>query len=170
VLAQAERLGLHPVTRRCTWQSYDAAFGSGLGELAASGISHVVFGDILFDEHRLWAERICEPHGLTAVEPLWGRSTGDLFEEWTASGSDAVIVTTRADLLGEQWLGRRLSRDLLPEFVRLGVDPCGELGEYHTVVTNTPLFSAPLALRPGGHVQHSGCWALDLGLDDAAGV
>ena len=165
--AQAERLGLRRVTGRCTWQTYNAAFSAALATLAFEGITHVIFGDILFEEHRRWAERLCEPHGIVAVEPLWGSSTDTLFEEWVASGADAVIVTARAELLDESWLGRRLSRELLPEFARLGVDPCGERGEYHTVVTNAPLFDRPLHLRSGGRVQRSGCWALDLTVDDA---
>ena len=104
---------------------------------------------------------------LTAVEPLFGCSTEVLFEEWVASGADAVIVTARQEFLDETWLGRPLRRELLAEFTRLGVDPCGERGEYHTVVTNSSLFNAPLRLRRRGHVQRSGCWALDLTVDDA---
>ena len=169
IRAQVDRLGVEPVIGRCTWQSYDEAFSDALAMLPSRGISHVVFGDIMFEEHRRWAEAICQPHGLTAVEPLWGCSTLDLFHEWTGSGSDALIVTTRAALLDEHWLGRRLSADLLPEFIRLGVDPCGERGEYHTVVTNAPGFSAPLNLRLFQPVRRSDCWALDLGLSDAAG-
>src|SRR3989338_11314970 len=115
--------------------------------LASDGIAHVIFGDILFDEHRRWAEGMCAPHGITAVEPLWGSSTEALFEDWIASGADAVIVTALAEFLGQTWLGRRLDRDLLPEFARLGVDPCGERGEYHTGGMNTPLFDRPLHLR-----------------------
>jgi diphthamide synthase (EF-2-diphthine--ammonia ligase) len=45
------------------------------------------------------------------------------------------------------------------------VDLCGERGEYHTVVTNIPLFSAPLRWRREGHVLRSGCWALDVAVD-----
>lgn len=164
--AQADRLGLRRSVGRCTWQTYDAAFSQALAALAGDGITHVVFGDILFEEHRLWAERMCAPLGLTAVEPLWGLSTADLFAEWVDSGSDALIVTARAEFLDETWLGRPLRRELLPEFARLGVDPCGERGEYHTVVTNTPLFRKPLHLKPGGRVQRSGCWALDVTVDD----
>ena len=48
-------------------------------KLAADGVTHVIFGDILFDEHRRWAERMCDAAGLTAVEPLWGSSTTTLF-------------------------------------------------------------------------------------------
>jgi diphthamide synthase (EF-2-diphthine--ammonia ligase) len=44
----------------------------------------------------------------------------------------------------------------------LGVDPCGELGEYHTVVTNCARFSSPLTLETGERVLSGGCWALDV--------
>jgi diphthine-ammonia ligase len=162
VAAQADRLGLRRVTGRCTWHTYNDAFSAGVETLAADGITHLVFGDIMFEEHRRWAERMCEPYGVTAVEPLWGEPTEMLFEEWVASGADAIIVTARAEFLDQSWLGRPLRRELLAEFIRLGVDPCGERGEYHTVVTNTPLFHSPMHVRSRGHVQRSGCWALDV--------
>ena len=160
--AQGERLGLRRFVGRCTWPTYSDVFARVLEDVAASGVTHVVFGDIMFDEHRQWAERMCGRAGLTAVEPLWGESTDALFEEWIASGADATIVTARAQFLDASWLGRRLAADMAAEFVRLGIDKCGERGEYHTVVTNTPLFSQPLVLQYGDVVQHSGCWALDV--------
>jgi diphthine-ammonia ligase len=160
--AQARRLGLRQVIGTCSWRSYDEAFGSALREIASEGITHVIFGDILFDDHRRWAEGQCRDANLTAVEPLWGRSTVSLFHEWVESGAEAVIVTTRAALLDESWLGRRLTGDLLPDFERLGVDPCGERGEYHTVVTASPLFKRPLPLRAAGSVRRGDCWALDV--------
>jgi len=160
--AQAERLGLRRVSRGCTWPTYDDAFRDALGELAGDGITHAIFGDILFEEHRRWAEEMCAAHGLTAIEPLFGSSTTALFEEWTASGADAIIVTARAEFLDATWLGRPLRREMLAELTRLGVDPCGERGEYHTVVTDSPLFSRPLPLEHGSRVERSGCWALDV--------
>jgi diphthine-ammonia ligase len=166
--AQAARLGLRSHTARCSWDTYDEAFSHVLASLAAEDTTHIVFGDILFEEHRRWAEDICAPHGLIAVEPLWGARTDDLFEEWVASGSRAMIVTARAEHLDHTWLGRTLTRDMAAAFERLGVDPCGERGEYHTVVTDTPVFTSPLALRPGAHVLRSGCWALDVTLADTA--
>jgi diphthine-ammonia ligase len=162
IAAQASRLGLTQFIGRCTWDSYNAVFQRALDDVAASGVTHVIFGDIMFDEHRRWAERMCQGSGLTAVEPLWGESTDVLFDEWIASGAEALIVTARAQFLDQTWLGRALAPDMAPDFVRLGVDKCGERGEYHTVVTGTSLFSRPLALERGGIVQHSGCWALDL--------
>ncbi len=160
--AQANRLGLRHVIGRCSWDTYDRAFSQALDHLAAEGTTHVIFGDILFDAHRQWAERMCAGSGLIAVEPLWGSSTEALFEDWVSSASEAVIVTTRAALLDDSWLGRRLCREMLPEFARHGVDPCGERGEYHTAVVATPLFSSPVCVRENGRVRRADCWALDL--------
>jgi diphthine-ammonia ligase len=160
--AQAARLGLRRITGRCSWQRYDAAFAGALREAKADGVTHVIFGDILFDEHRAWADGQCAAQGLTAVEPLFGSSTLTLFNEWIASSAEAIIVTARAALLDESWLGRPLRAEMLDQLARLGVDPCGERGEYHTAVTNSPLFSAPIDVELGERVLRSDCWALDL--------
>jgi uncharacterized protein (TIGR00290 family) len=170
IAAPAARLALDPRLCPCTGSTYEAAFSGALDELASRGITHVVFGDILFDEHRLWAEQMCGRSGLTAVEPLWGCSTEALFEDWVASGADALVVTARATFFDRTWVGRRLDRTMAAEFARRGVDPCGERGEYHTVVTNCSLFRAPVRLHAGRRVQRGGCWTIDLApdADDAA--
>ena len=164
--AQARRLGVRSLTQRCSWDTYDAAFGRALAEAAALGVTHVIFGDILFDEHREWAERQSASQGLIAVEPLWKHSTADLYRELLSSGTRARVVTVRTGTLDESYLGRDLAEDLLDDFVSRGVDPCGERGEYHTVVTSCSVFSHPLRVRPLGRAAISGCIAEDLVLDE----
>lgn len=164
VTAQVERLGLAHVSRRTSWDTYDGAFESGLAELAARGITHVIFGDIMFDSHREWTEQRCAAAGMTAVQPVWGEPTELVVREFLAAGGDAMIVTARAQFLDRSWLGRRLNAAMLDELAALGLDPCGERGEYHTLVVACPLFSRPLAVRSCGDVLRSGCWALDLEL------
>ena len=168
VEAQVARLGLRLVSAHCTWQTDDDAFSDALATVRATGITHVIFGDIMFDDHRGWTERMCEGAGLSAVQPIWGESTDAILREFMASGSEAIIVTARAEFMSHTWLGRSLTPAVIDELVRLGVDPCGERGEYHTLVTSSPLFSSPLAVRPRGYVLRSGCWALDLEVDDGA--
>ena len=160
--AHADRLGLRRISRGCSWATYDDAFADALGELARDGVTHVIFGDITYDEHRQWAETMCARHRLIAVEPLFGASTTTLFEEWTASQAEAVIVTVRMDSLDTSWLGQPLRREMLNRLRQRGVDPCGERGEYHTVVTNSLLFSRPLRLDFGARIEHSGCAAMDV--------
>jgi len=166
VTAQVERLGLQGIDERCSWDTYDHAFARALASASALGVTHVIFGDILFDEHREWAERLSAGAGLTAVEPLWKRSTTQLYQEFLSSGTRARIVTVRESTLDASFLGRDLAEDLLAEFVARGVDPCGERGEYHTAVTACPAFSRPLHVRALGRATNSGCIAEDLVLDD----
>jgi diphthine-ammonia ligase len=166
VAAQIARMGLQSLTQHCTWSSYDEAFGRALGAAAELGVTHVIFGDILFEEHRAWATRLAESQGLIAVEPLWGLSTTELYRDFLALGGRARIVTIRSSELDESFLGRELAPKMLDEFVALGVDPCGERGEYHTVVTDCPAFARPLELRVCGRGGQSGCIAEDLVLAD----
>ena len=166
IAAQLDRLQLQSISERCTWDTYDEAFARALCRAAEMGITHVVFGDILFDEHRDWAERVSSGCGLVAVEPLWKQSTSDLYRDFLESGTRARIVTVRTSKLDETYLGRDLADDLLDEFVARDVDPCGERGEYHTVVTSCPAFSHPLRVRAIGRATNSGCVAEDLVLDD----
>jgi diphthine-ammonia ligase len=162
VAAQAERLGLRSVTARCAWSTYDAAFTTALQGLARDGITHVVFGDLVYPEHRDWAERRCAEAGVTAVEPLFGVCTSTLFDAFVASGTRALMVTVREPWFDESWLGRALSADMKAIFAERGIDPCGERGEYHTAVVDSPLFSHPVPVTLGERVRRGECFALDL--------
>ena len=137
-------------------------------EIVALGISHVIFGDIMYDSNREFPERVCAASGLLAVEPLWGEPTDRLYREFVETGADARIVTVRDSVLDASWLGRRLTLGLLPQLVATGADACGEHGEYHTVVVDAPAFSSPIDFVPLDHVARHGCWALDFSIDDGS--
>ena len=163
--AQASRLGIPFHTEECTWPTYTDRFVDLLGHALAHDITHVIFGDIMGDTHRAWNQRVCGQHGLTPVMPLWGEPTRALAKEFIARGGEARFVTVRPPQLDQSWLGRALDDDALVELEAIGVDPCGEFGEYHTVVTNCPLFSSPLTLHPGVQVMNSGCHAIDFSVE-----
>jgi len=162
--AQASRLGMVNLSGRCTWETYTDEYIRVLGEAAALGITHVIFGDIMFDAHRAWNERVCAAHGLTAVLPLWNEPTDALLTEFLGTGSNAIVVTARTAHLDASWLGRRLDAAAMRELQARGVDPCGENGEYHTLVLDAPVFSSPLAVARGVQVEQGPCWALDVEL------
>jgi len=163
--AQTAAAGLDWIQRRCTWGEYEDAFVDALREAAARGVTHLICGDILYPEHKDWAERQSAKAGLTAVEPLWGQSTLDLYQEFLGIGGTARIVSLDASKLGPEWLFRQLDLDALSEFARLGVDACGENGEYHTLVTQVPGFAEPLRVQPGERVLSRGYWAIDVVTD-----
>ncbi len=162
VAAQADALGMPLVIGRGSWETYERGYQAALADARRFDISHVVFGDIAGDTNREFPERVCAVAGLSAVEPLWGEPTPDLYREFIATGADARLVTVRDRFFDADWLGRPLTLDLLPEFADRGVDACGEYGEYHTVVVNGPLFARPLDVVFGQRVQRADCWAVDV--------
>jgi uncharacterized protein (TIGR00290 family) len=164
VARQANLLNLRLVSGRGSWKTYEEEFKRVLRELAREGFSHVIFGDIFLDEHKAWVERVCDECGLEAVEPLWGEQTAQLLREFLGTGAQAQIVTTKATLLDDRWLGKKLCEEMLSTFESLGVDACGERGEYHTLVFASPRMGSPLELREIGRLMHDGYWMLDLEL------
>ena len=51
---------------------------------------------------------------------------------------NVISLNTR---LGGKFLGRELNYALIEELHVMGIDACGENGEFHTLVVNCPLFS-----------------------------
>jgi len=170
VRAQADRLGLPLFAGRGSWATYESGYRQALADARTLDITHVIFGDIMYESNRAFPERVCAAQGLVAVEPLWNEPTDMLFREFVGTGADARIVTVRDGVVDSSWLGRRLSLDLLDEVRVLGIDACGEHGEYHTVVLDAPLFSSPLTVRWGDRILSSGCWAIDTEYVDVVGV
>jgi len=150
---QAAALGVPLVLRGASWDDYEAAFLDGLAELRDEHALDVgVFGDIDLQPHRDWVERVCGEAGLRACLPLWLAPRRGLLDELFESGVTATIVVVDSERLDERFLGRRLDATLVPELEAAGVDACGEEGEFHTVVTDAPLFAAPVALTARGTV------------------
>ena len=166
VEAQALCLGLTLCPGLASWATYEDGYRRALTDARVLGITHVIFGDIMYESNRVFPERVCAAEGLMAVEPLWGESTTALYREFVATGADARIVTIRDNVLDPSWLGRKLTLNLLDDIMAAGVDPCGEHGEYHTVVVDAPLFSSPINVVTLESVCRDGCWAVDLALAD----
>lgn len=164
LLAQAKAMGLPMVFKSATWADYENRFTEALEELAYLGIKDMVFGDIDLEDHRLWEEKVCAKAGLTCYLPLYQQNRVALTQELIAAGFKAVLVAVKAERLSADFLGRVLDGNLVQELAALGVDPCGEEGEYHSLVTDGPLFAHPLVVSPGEKVLREGYWFLDLKL------
>ena len=147
---------------------YESNFIAALREMKGQGVKASVFGDIDIDDHRRWEENVCEAVGIDAYLPLWQGERTELLEEFLSLGFEAMIVTVKADKLGKEFLGRTIDAELADEFEKIGVDECGENGEYHSIVTRGPLFATPLLLERGAVTSRSGCWSLDVHIAQSA--
>ncbi|CAM3852569.1 hypothetical protein [Deinococcus frigens] len=157
VAAQASALGVPLRTARASWATYEAEFTALLGGAAVDGAARAVFGDIDLAAHRDWEEQVCAAAGLRADLPLWLESRRALVDELLGLGFRALIVAVREDALPTGLLGRTLDAELVAEIERLGADACGENGEYHTVLMDSPDFAQPIHLVPGpAGIHHTG--------------
>jgi diphthine-ammonia ligase len=145
---------------------YEQRFKEAVSALKRQGADTMVFGDIYLQEHRDWVERVCAELGLEPRLPLWGRDPEDLLREFIDAGFEAVVVSAKADIFGDEWLGRRIDQAFVDEVKHLAnskdVDLCGEKGEYHTVVLDGPLFKRRLEPTYGERVQRDGYRFLDI--------
>jgi len=158
---QARSLGLPLVTRATTWEGYEATYVSALHELRDRGVQAGVFGDIDLEGHREWVRGVCAAAGLSCHLPLWQEPRRRLVDELVAAGVQATIVAVDAACLDAAFLGRVLDAGVIDDLEAAGADVCGEEGEYHTVVTDGPAFTAPLALDWTGVVPRDGHWVLE---------
>ena len=148
VEAQVRALGGRPLAVRVPAGEYAARFDACLHELAASGHTHMIFGDIDLQAHRDWLAPACERAGLVASFPLWGQSRGALARELVGLGVQARVVCVDTRWLDASFCGARYDAAFL-ERLPAGVCPCGEDGEFHTFVTGGPGFAHPIAVTDG---------------------
>ncbi|MEP1489652.1 MAG: diphthine--ammonia ligase [Algibacter sp.] len=123
-----------------TWTDYEVKYIKSLKELVKEyPITHSVFGDIDIESHRAWEEKVSNAAKLEAVLPLWQGDRKQLVLDMIDDGIEAIIVSCNQEL-GPDFLGRTIDAEIIDEFEVLGVDACGENGEFHTLVVNAPFF------------------------------
>ncbi len=161
--ANAAGLPLYPVAIPfpCPNAVYEERMGAMIARLREEGVSRIVFGDLYLEDIRSYREDKLRETGIRPVFPLWGRATRDLAHEMIASGMRATIVAVDPRKLPGTFAGRSFDETLLCE-LPAGVDPCGEHGEFHTFVSDGPMFRAPVAVRPGAVVERDGFVFADL--------
>jgi len=131
-------------------EAYKSAFNATIARVRKDvpSLAGVAFGDLFLEDVRLYRERLVEPLALKAHFPLWLRPTRRLAEQFIGDGYDARLVCVDTTQLAAGFSGRAFDRALLEE-LPVGVDPCGERGEFHTFVADGPIFSAPIAYTRG---------------------
>ena len=156
---QALRAGL-PVTKvripaPCPNEVYETAMNEALIPLRDQGVSHVIFGDLFLADLSRWREERLAEVGLEGVFPLWGPDTDKLAREMLAAGLKARVVCLDPKKLDASFAGRAYDVRFLEDLPD-DVDPCGENGEFHTLATAGPMFSAPIATKAGEVVERDG--------------
>jgi uncharacterized protein (TIGR00290 family) len=157
--AQAAALGLplHVVALPwpCSNEIYEQLMGAAVADARSGGVELMIFGDLFLADVRSYRERMLAGTGLRPLFPLWGRPTAELASELIAAGVRAVVTCVDPAQAPRELCGRWYDEDFLRALPET-VDPCGERGEFHTVVLDSPDFSAPIPAAVGETVERDG--------------
>ncbi|WP_033543750.1 diphthine--ammonia ligase [Planococcus sp. CAU13] len=147
--AQAERMGLPLEIGKADWNGYEQEFVKQLKKFKNEGVEMGVYGDIDLEDHRAWVEKVSAEAEFGVNHPLWGRPRRELLEELIAEGFKAIITVVDTARMDAKFLGREFTVELIEELETLGIDACGEEGEFHTVIIDGPIFVEAVPVQFG---------------------
>jgi uncharacterized protein (TIGR00290 family) len=158
-LAQAGRMGLPLWNVELPWPCSNAAYEERMQALCRraveAGVTHIAFGDLFLEDIRAYREKQLEGTGLRPLFPLWRQPTHALALEMIASGLKAKITCVDSRQLPADFAGREFDEGLLASLPP-HVDPCGENGEFHTFVYDSPGWERPIEVQKGETLERDG--------------
>ena len=156
----AESMGIPLRLIKTSGDEYEASFEKALRLAKEQGAEACVFGDIDIDEHIQWCTNRCVSAGVEPVFPLYGQSRKAIIHDFIDNGFTAHFTNIDTSRLNGALLGKPLTKESLSEVEAQGADICGENGEYHTFVSNGPIFKKPVEFSFGEKIENNGCLIL----------
>ncbi len=155
---QAQLIGIPLIQHEVTadMQEYEKEFKSAVSNI--NNIDSMIFGDIYLDEHKNWVDRVCAEIGIKAVEPLWNKDTSDLLNEFIDLGFKTIVVSAQADKFDKSIVGREVDKKFIAEMKQKNICPCGENGEFHTLVIDGPIFKNSIKIVEAEPILKEGFW------------
>ncbi|MDP1835364.1 MAG: diphthine--ammonia ligase [Chlamydiales bacterium] len=145
---QAEAMGLHHLEIPIE-PPYKENYTSAI-RLLERQVEWLITGDIdLVDGLPNWIRECCEETQMNVLTPLWQQPRRLLLDKLLSYQIEAHISYIKSPYIDCTWINRKIDRQCIEDLEELnekyGVDPCGENGEYHSIVVNSPLFRNKLA-------------------------
>ena len=171
---QAEAMGL-PLLRETAQAGEEGELDALRRIFRKAPVDGVIVGAIASDYQHQRVNRIADELGLRVFAPLWRHDPRRLVRDYLAAGFEIVFSSVSAEGLDASWLGRRWDNRVVEDLLHLqethGVHPCGEGGEFETLVLNGPMFHQAIEIRQTVPEWHgsSGIWrVVDAGLGPPA--
>ncbi|HUH63551.1 MAG TPA: hypothetical protein VLZ50_11155 [Terracidiphilus sp.] len=148
-------LWIIPLPWPCSNEIYELRMTEACQRAIEEHVDAVAFGDLFLADVRAYREKQLTGTGLEPLFPLWELPTGTLAREMIDAGLRARIACVDTKQLDASFAGREFDLDLLRD-LPVGIDPCGERGEFHTCVYAGPMFAEPIPLEAGEVVLRDG--------------
>jgi len=156
----------------CTNATYEERMGAFIVQAKEAGITHCIFGDLFLEDVRAYRCRMLDGTGIAPVFPAWGIPTDRLARQLIDGGVRTHIVCIDTTKLDESFCGRQYTHELV-DSLPADVDPCAERGEFHTLVSDGPMFRYPVPIVATGSTRRDGqfMWTdFDLGQEEPPGL
>ncbi len=125
----------------------DAKVQRVLTELHRTGVEAIAYGDLSCSPSRMRSSVQLAGTGLAAIFPLWGLDSREHAETMLKAELSAWVCSSYTHLLPQHYVGRRYDAELLDDLPP-SVDPCGEMGEFHTFVEWAPGWNRRVSVAP----------------------
>ena len=165
IASQAAAIGVPLIQKRVPWDTYEKGFKEAINELKPKGVEAIVTGDIDLLEGKEWDEKMCAELGIDLILPLWESKPEQILQDFIKAGFEALVVCVKAEALDEKWIGRQIDDNFMDELhhsTGSKIHPCGELGEYHTLVIDGPIFRKRIEILDSKPVSRERYWFLDI--------
>jgi uncharacterized protein (TIGR00290 family) len=163
---QVECLGLNLhktyIPQRATMSDYDSVIEAALLTYRERGTAGAATGDIFVEKRRMATFKKLR---ISGCFPLMRVNPHEHMTRLIELGFKAYVVCVDSAALDESFVGKVIDREFLNR-LPIGVDPCGENGEFHTFVFDGPIFKRRLRCRLGQIVFRESFYYSDVLPDD----
>ncbi len=156
---QAKNIGLPleiiEIPYPCTNDEYEECMSAFIEKAKKANIECFAFGDLFLDDIRKYREEKLKGTGISPIFPIWGIPTDTLSREIVSSGLKAIITCIDPKQISKEFVGKEYDESFLNDIPK-DVDPCGEKGEFHSLVFDGPMFKERIEVKLGEVVSRDG--------------
>jgi uncharacterized protein (TIGR00290 family) len=145
----------------CSNAEYESRMRCVIERALAEKIQATAFGDLFLEDIRAYRERQLQNTGIEPLFPLWSMPTAELAREMIEAGLKAKITCVDPKKLDRSFAAADYDAPFLRR-LPADVDPCGENGEFHTFVYDSPEFRRAIPVNRGEVVERDGFVFVDL--------
>jgi uncharacterized protein (TIGR00290 family) len=156
---QAKQIGLPiyiiEIPFPCSNADYERIMSEFVTKIQDDNIEIVAFGDLYLEDIRDYRISQMQGSGIEPIFPCWGIDTTELSKMIIDIGIRAKIACIDPKQLDDKFAGHDYNQTLL-DTLPSQVDACGENGEFHTFVYDSPDFNSPIDIIQGETVERDG--------------
>lgn len=154
----------------CSHDDYNQIMNNCIKQQQSEQNKYIIFGDIYLENVKKYRVEKMQDTNIKCIFPIFENNISKqkirkLAESIINVGIKAIIVCIDLKKLDKKFIGRIYDLKLIDELELLGIDVCGENGEFHTFVYEHPMFQEDIKIKKGNiKVDENFCF-IDIMLD-----